>query len=94
MAKNRKRTAFTKAMGLFRKSPIAIAGTTAAGMLSKRFKEVNDEVDNFDKYWMDRLGHAGEPRLNDFKGETAEEDYEDTLKLYRSMQPLDANWFR
>jgi|11_taG_2_1085331.scaffolds.fasta_scaffold13908_4 hypothetical protein len=98
MAKNRRITPMTKAMGMLKKTPIAIAGTaavsTAAGMLSDKFKKVNDEVDAFDKYWMNRLGHGGQPRLEDFKGDTAEEDFEEALQLYRSMQPLDSNWFR
>ena len=94
MAKNRKKTPVTKAMGMLKKTPIAIAGTAAAGMLANKFKKVNDEVDAFDKYWLNRLGHSGQPRLEDFKGDTAEEDFEEALQLYRSMQPLDSNWFR
>ena len=94
MAKNRKRTPVTKAMGMLKKTPIAIAVTAAAGMLANKFKKVNDEVDAFDKYWLNRLGHSGQPRLEDFKGDTAEEDFEEALQLYRSMQPLDSNWFR
>ena len=94
MAKNRKRTPVTKAMGMLKKTPIAIAGTAAAGMLANKFTKVNDEVDAFDKYWLNRLGHSGQPRLEDFKGDTAEEDFEEALQLYRSMQPLDSNWFR
>ena len=94
MAKNRKRTPVTKAMGMLKKTPIAIAGTAAAGMLANKFKKVNDEVDAFDKYWLNRLGHSGQPRLEDFKGDTADEDFEEALQLYRSMQPLDSNWFR
>jgi|TARA_R110002012_G_scaffold212304_2_gene383386 hypothetical protein len=98
MAKNRRITPMTKAMGMLKKTPIAIAGTaavsTAAGMLADKFKKVNDEVDAFDKYWMNRLGHGGQPKLEDFKGDTAEEDFEEALQLYRSMQPLDSNWFR
>tara|TARA_R100000951_G_scaffold20379_1_gene17148 strand:- start:90 stop:386 length:297 start_codon:yes stop_codon:yes gene_type:complete len=98
MAKNRRITPITKAMGMLKKTPIAIAGTaavsTAAGMLADKFKKVNDEVDAFDKYWMNRLGHGGQPKLEDFKGDAAEEDFEEALQLYRSMQPLDSNWFR
>ncbi len=94
MAKNKRITPITKAMGMLKKTPIAIAGTVAAGMLADKFKKVNDEVDAFDKYWMNRLGHGGQPKLEDFKGDTAEEDFEEALQLYRSMQPLDSNWFR
>ena len=61
--------------------------------LSLRFKEVQANVDAYDKYWLDRLGHTGQPRPDDFIGDYAEEDYEDTLELYRSMQPLDYQWF-
>ena len=57
--------------------------------VSLRFKEVQANVDAYDKYWLDRLGHAGQPRLEDFKGDTADDAFEEALKLYRSMQPLD-----
>jgi|TARA_R100001463_G_scaffold119553_1_gene175453 hypothetical protein len=95
---NRRATNAVKAATNIRKATPYGMLTSAAlygiDKVSDRVKEVDNEVDSFDAYWENRLGHAGPPKLDDFTGDYAEQDYEDTLELYHSMQPLDANWFR
>ena len=58
--------------------------------ISLRMKEVQGGVDDYDNYWLTRLGHTGAPTVEDYNNE---QDWENDYKRYWEERPLDYTWF-
>ena len=88
--KNRKLTTGLKLLkGAKKYTPWGIALGIGTGMLSKRFGEVRDYIDEYNTHWLERLGHEGPPLKEDsiYRGdiaawETDYREYWDTKPLY------------
>jgi len=85
---NRRITPIVKAVGMFKKfSPwgLAIAG---GGML---LDHVSDKIENnlqkFNDHWFNRLGYEGMPRLEMYKGEDAEAEFDRDSREYWDTHP-------
>jgi|TARA_R110002167_G_C12339615_1_gene621018 hypothetical protein len=58
--------------------------------VSLRMKEVQAGVDEYDNYWLTRLGHPGSPTKEDYNNEA---DFDNDYRKYWDERPLDYNWF-
>ena len=94
-----------------KRNPIGYIGTTAVGIgltqVPGRMDELDNDIEEYNQFWIDKQGHSDAPRLEDYQntGSYVEdgvtytrdnydpmEEYSKDYSLYWDMRPLDMEY--
>ena len=85
---NRRITPMIRAMGMLKKfSPYAILGSAGMFALKHGLDKSEAYRQEFENHWLKTLGYEGMPRLEMYKGESAEADFDRDWRQYWDEHP-------
>jgi hypothetical protein len=87
-AVNRRITPMVKAMGMLKRfTPYGILGSAGMFALKHGLDKSEEYKQEFDQHWLNTLGYEGMPRLEMYKGESAEAEFDRDWREYWNTHP-------
>ncbi len=68
---------------------LSALGTVGTPMVLNRLDELDEDIANYEQFWINKQGHTGVPKIEDYN---SEDEFTEDFKLYWSTRPLDMEY--